>query len=82
MIPGTLGVLQEKYHHYQIGDNTALMDFVSGSNPAKAHVLPGKALLDELQAGNSANEKKYFEIAGEVFFITDGNPVHFLGFCT
>ncbi|KAF5876915.1 putative c-3 sterol dehydrogenase c-4 decarboxylase protein [Botrytis fragariae] len=33
MIPGTLGVLQEKYHHSPIGDNTALMDFVSKRSP-------------------------------------------------
>ncbi|TEY43681.1 hypothetical protein BOTCAL_0363g00020 [Botryotinia calthae] len=80
MIPGTLGVLQEEYHHSQSGDNTALMDFVSVSNSAKAHVLAGKTLFDELQAGNSINEKTYPKIAGEAFFITDGNPVHFWDF--
>ncbi|TGO20652.1 hypothetical protein BPAE_0277g00030 [Botrytis paeoniae] len=80
MIPGTLGVLQEKYHHSQIGDNTALMDFVSVSNSARAHILAGKALLKELQADSSTNEKISPKISGEAFFITDGNPVHFWNF--
>ncbi|TGO48975.1 hypothetical protein BCON_0224g00010 [Botryotinia convoluta] len=80
MIPGTLGVLQEKHHHSQIGDNTALMDFVSVSNSSRAHVLAGKALLKELRADDSPNENTHHKIAGEAFFITDGNPVHFWDF--
>ncbi|KAF7933917.1 uncharacterized protein EAE98_003626 [Botrytis deweyae] len=80
MIPGTLGVLQEKHHHSQFGDNTALMDFVSVSNSARAHILAEKALLRELQADSSTNEKISPKISGEAFFITDGNPVHFRDF--
>ncbi|KAF7898131.1 hypothetical protein EAF00_004577 [Botryotinia globosa] len=73
MIPGTLGVLPKDHHHSQIGDNTALVDFVSSS-------YLSRKVLKNFQADSSQNGKISPKISGEAFFITDGNPVHFWGF--
>ena len=50
--------------HYQIGDNTALIDFVYVGNVAKAHILAA----DKLNIPESG-------VAGEAFFITNNDPM-------
>ncbi|CAG8979478.1 hypothetical protein HYALB_00012078 [Hymenoscyphus albidus] len=73
MIPGVMNVLHDNQHTNQIGNNTALMDFLSARNAARAHVLAYKALMKPESASHS-------KIAGEAFFITDGKPVPFWDF--
>ena len=51
------------------GDNTNLIDTVSVGNAAEAHLLAAAALLDPNRAAS--------RVDGEVFNITDGNPVPF-----
>ena len=69
MIPAALRALQEGHHIYQFGDNSALSDFCSATNSAKAHVLAAKALLNGItDAGDS-------KVDGEAFFINDGQPM-------
>ncbi|CAG8961398.1 hypothetical protein HYFRA_00013346 [Hymenoscyphus fraxineus] len=70
MIPGVIKVLHDNQHTNQIGNNTALMDFLSARNAARAHVLAYKALMKPETASQS-------KVAGEAFFITDGKPVPF-----
>ena len=64
-VPGLIGVRT----NVQLGDNTNLMDTVSVANAAKAHLLAAAALLDPNRAAS--------RVDGEVFNITDGNPVPF-----
>ena len=64
-VPGLVGVRT----NVQLGDNTNLMDTVSVGNAAKAHLLAAAALLDPTRAAS--------RVDGEVFIITDGNPIPF-----
>ncbi|KAL9578851.1 MAG: hypothetical protein Q9212_005458 [Teloschistes hypoglaucus] len=73
LIPEMLKSLREGQHHYQIGHNTNLFDFVSASNVALSHLLAVKALLSD-------REKARPQVDGEAFFITDGRPIHFWSF--
>ena len=73
VIPGYLQVLREGRHRYQIGDNTSLIDFVSATNVALAHVLAIRALL-------SNQDRQNTKVDGEAFFITDGRPIPFWTF--
>ena len=66
--PDSLQVLREGRHRYQIGDNTRLVDFVSGTNAADSHVLAVKALLSDPDPAEP-------RIDGEAFYITDGSPI-------
>lgn len=57
-------VLDKKQHTVQIGDNTNLVDYCYVGNVAAAHVLAIDRLLAQPETIN-----------GEVFFITNGEPV-------
>ena len=72
-VPGSLSVLQEGRHRYQVGDNTALFDWLSATNAARSHLLAAKALLRQPDDGSG-------KVDGEAFFITDGNPIPFWNF--
>lgn len=65
-IPGIIKVLHEKRHKLQIGNNTEVMDFLSASNAARAHLLACTALLNGFKDGNSP------KVNGEASFITNG----------
>ena len=65
LVPGLIGVRT----NVQLGDNTNLIDTVSVGNAAEAHLLAGAALLHPNRAAS--------RVDGEVFNITDGNPVPF-----
>ena len=73
LIPGTINVLQEGRHRYQIGDNKSLMDWVSASNAAQSHLIAAEALLRRSEDGSE-------NVDGEAFFVTDGNPIPFWTF--
>lgn len=64
-VPGLIGVRA----NVQLGDNTNLIDTVSVSNAAKAHLLAATILLNPDRAAS--------RVDGEAFNITDGNPVPF-----
>ena len=73
MIPPALEMLQENRHHYQIGSNEALFDFVSATNVARCHLSAAKILLNGVDAVVP-------KVDGEAFFITDGKPIPFWTF--
>ena len=73
MIPGSLRVLREGRHRYQIGDNTKFVDFVSATNAANSHVLAVRALLSDPDPAK-------LRVDGEAFYITDGSPIPFWTF--
>lgn len=64
-VPGLIGVRT----NVQLGDNTNLIDTVSVSNAAKAHLLAATILLNPDRAAS--------RVDGEAFNITDGNPIPF-----
>jgi len=74
LIPGTLKVLRDGRQRSQIGDNKSLMDFVSASNAARAHLLACKGLLKGIEDPEAP------KVDGEAFFITDDKPVFFWDF--
>lgn len=72
-IPGNLHALEKGRNRYQIGDNKSLFDCVSATNVAQSHLLAAQALLQQ-------SEDESRKVAGEAFFITDGNPTPFWTF--
>jgi sterol-4alpha-carboxylate 3-dehydrogenase (decarboxylating) len=56
----------------QIGDNTNLFDFTYIENAAHAHILAADRLSPE--------HPKYSQVAGQAFFISNGEPVHYWDF--
>ncbi|KAI9657552.1 MAG: hypothetical protein M1831_004168 [Alyxoria varia] len=72
-IPLTLENLRAKHHKIQIGDNTNLIDVVSASNNAHAHVLA----LDALLGQDGHGEDSSLKVDGESFFITDDDPISY-----
>ncbi|CAG8958486.1 hypothetical protein HYFRA_00009800 [Hymenoscyphus fraxineus] len=70
-IPPILNAIKGKlgFQNFQIGPNTPKVDILSTHNSAKAHILAAAALL-----------KNKPGVAGEAFFITDGQPVRFWDF--
>ncbi|MCJ1357598.1 MAG: hypothetical protein MMC33_007594 [Icmadophila ericetorum] len=73
-IPTALSWFRNGYHHYQLGDNRNLCDFVSVTNAATAHVLAVKGLLVGIENPEGPT------IDGEAFNITDGMPVPYWDF--
>ncbi|OZJ04468.1 hypothetical protein BZG36_02803 [Bifiguratus adelaidae] len=68
MIPGLMEVCQRGQHRFQIGDNTALIDFTYVGNVAYAHVLAAERLV------------KGHEACGLAFNVTNGTPIPFWDF--
>jgi len=71
LIPGLIKVLDDSRRYVQIGNNTALFDFLSVKNAARAHVSAYKAL---------SSPETRSSVAGQAFFITDGNGMPFWDF--
>ncbi|KAL9092589.1 MAG: hypothetical protein Q9165_004393 [Trypethelium subeluteriae] len=65
--------MRRNEHKLQIGDNTNLCDWLSAENAAQAHLLAVEALLVEHQQPKGITER----VAGEAFFVTDGDPLPF-----
>lgn len=66
--PGFLNAYKRQQTHIQIGSNTNLFDWTYVDNLVHAHLLAA----DQLTSGTGA--------AGEVFFITNGDPIPFWDF--
>jgi len=58
-------VLDKKQHNVQIGDNTNLVDYLYVGNCASAHILAAERLLSQPES-----------VSGQVFFVTNGEPMH------
>ncbi|KAI9693019.1 MAG: hypothetical protein M1822_005014 [Bathelium mastoideum] len=65
--------MRRNEHKLQIGDNTSLCDWLSAENAARAHLLAVESLLVEHQQPKGNAER----VAGETFFVTDGEPLPF-----
>ncbi|EIW79993.1 hypothetical protein CONPUDRAFT_91182 [Coniophora puteana RWD-64-598 SS2] len=65
-IPSMMGVAQSGRAHLQLGDNENLFDWTYIGNAAKAHLLAADRL--------SPNHPKFRLVAGQAFFITNGDP--------
>lgn len=80
LIPGMLSVLKNKQTRYQIGDNQNLFDFTYIGNAAFAHVLAAEKLLGDNTHAADSPDAHTKAIAGEAFFITNGQPIYFWDF--
>jgi sterol-4alpha-carboxylate 3-dehydrogenase (decarboxylating) len=67
-MPGFVQVYKDRKTHFQIGDNTNLFDWTYVDNVVHAHVLAADKL------GTSR------DVAGQVFHITNGEPLPFWDF--
>lgn len=76
LLPTVLSQLDNNQQNYQIGNNTALYDFVYVGNVAEAHILAAEALVREAAEGPEKDK----EVSGESFFITNDDPQHFYDF--
>jgi nucleoside-diphosphate-sugar epimerase len=66
--PGFLNAYKRQQTHVQIGNNTNLFDWTYVDNLVHAHLLAA----DQLTSGSG--------VAGEIFFITNGDPIPFWDF--
>lgn len=71
-VPAIMQVLVNQRTNIQIGDNRNLFDFTYVENAAYAHLLAADRL--------SPDHPKYKQVAGEAFFITNGEPRHYWDF--
>ncbi|KAF7799201.1 hypothetical protein EIP86_010432 [Pleurotus ostreatoroseus] len=65
-VPSIMGLIEAKRTGMQIGDNSNLFDWTYIENAAHAHLLAADRL--------SLDHPKYAQVAGEAFFITNGEP--------
>ena len=65
-------MLVTKRTHIQIGDNKNLFDWTYIENAAHAHLLAAERL--------STDHPKFSQVAGQVFFITNGEPLPYWDF--
>ncbi|KAI0697779.1 hypothetical protein BC835DRAFT_1337117 [Cytidiella melzeri] len=65
-VPGMMNVMVTKKTGIQIGDNKNLFDWTYIENAAQAHILAADRL--------SPDHPKYSQVAGQAFFITNGDP--------
>lgn len=77
MLPGMLSVLKNNQTKFQLGTNDNLFDFTYIENAAYAHILAAERMVHQLSSPPSNPAQK---VAGQVFFITNGEPVYFWDF--
>lgn len=70
-------VLQNGQTKFQIGDNENLFDFTYIGNSAYSHILAAERLVS---IDPATEEKTKYTVDGEVFIITNGQPVYFWDF--
>lgn len=70
VIPGMISVLRNRQTRFRIGNNMNLFDFTYVDNVVHAHLLASRKLFSP-EAAN---------IAGQAFFITNGEPIYFWDF--
>ncbi|KAI0092373.1 hypothetical protein BDY19DRAFT_983745 [Irpex rosettiformis] len=71
-VPGFMSMLVAKKTHIQFGDNTNLFDWTYIENAAHAHLLAAERL--------NPDHPKFSEVAGQAFFITNGEPIPYWDF--
>lgn len=74
-IDGNLERLRKRQQNIQIGDNTKLFNFVYVQNAAHAHLLALKGLFPGPDVADPP------QVAGEAFFISDGEQIPFWDLC-
>jgi len=74
MVPTVLKLGDTGKSKWQIGKNENLVDFTYVGNVADAHILAAERLLSQIEKPPVEDETR---IAGEVFNITNGEPVYF-----
>jgi sterol-4alpha-carboxylate 3-dehydrogenase (decarboxylating) len=77
-IPGTLSAYTANKTGFQLGDNNNLFDFTYVRNIAHAHLLAAYALLVTSQSSTAPLDME--RVDGEVFIITNDQPVYFWDF--
>ena len=74
-LPNLLNIYETGKTNIQLGDNTALTDYLYVGNSAHAHILAAKA-LSKTQSHKSPSER----VNGEAFFVTNDEPCRFWDF--
>jgi len=74
-----INLFRDGRHRVQVGDNNNLFDFTYVENVAHAHLLAAQALLVTRDATTAPLDHE--RVDGEVFFVTNGEPVYFWDFC-
>lgn len=77
--PNLLQALAKGQTKFQLGENDNLFDCTYVGNVAFAHILAAVALMDTHALG-STQPLDHERVDGEVFFITNGEPVYFWDF--
>lgn len=76
LIPSIMGMMRQGKQNMQIGPDQHVFEHVYVGNAVLAHVLCGKALLASSWDPISADG----DVAGQAFFITDGQPMSYYTF--
>ena len=78
ILPALLDAMKSGATHVQLGNNTSKFDFVYVGNVARAHLQLAEAMIREADEDHDADLLP--AIAGEAFFITNGEPMLFWNF--
>ncbi|KAM3509484.1 hypothetical protein MY10362_000564 [Beauveria mimosiformis] len=80
-LAGLLGAYRTGKSRVQLGDNTNIFDFTYVGNVAHAHLLAARLLLATASSSSmSAPPLDHERVDGEVFFVTNDEPVYFWDF--
>ena len=71
-VPGLMTLLTTNRTNVQFGDNKNLFDWTYIENAAHAHILAAQRL--------SPDHPKFSQVAGQAFFITNGEPIPYWNF--
>ncbi|KAH7409697.1 hypothetical protein BKA64DRAFT_705453 [Cadophora sp. MPI-SDFR-AT-0126] len=84
LIPSILGMMRQGKQNMQIGPDKHVFEHVYVGNAVLAHVLCGKALLasssNSISASLDGGGSESSTVAGQAFFITDGQPLSYYTF--
>ncbi|RDL40097.1 NAD(P)-binding protein [Venustampulla echinocandica] len=83
VIPGLLTALGQGMARIQLGDGKSKFEFVYAGNVADACVCCAEAMVRETEqeeASEMEGGPQGQKVAGEAFFITNGEPIEFWGF--
>ncbi|KAJ8062348.1 hypothetical protein OCU04_008893 [Sclerotinia nivalis] len=76
VVPSLLNALEQAMSRVQVGDGTSKFDFVYAGNVADACVCCVEAMMNE----ETHEPLQGSDVAGEAFFITNGEPMRFWSF--
>ncbi|KAK0110174.1 hypothetical protein ONS95_002825 [Cadophora gregata] len=81
LIPSILGMMRQGKQNMQIGPDKHVLEHVYVGNAVMAHVLCGKTLLaSSSQLALTSMDGDGRMVAGQAFFITDGQPMSYYTF--